>query len=373
MKILVLHRNESTLFMDVYEQFKRELAIQVPSTVLYGEGYDSDPISHDISEIYSQVGDNFDIIYLMGLRDGTGKFSDNPWVGLNNVDSTKILLKTDIHNYWNIYQSYLIKNNFRSLICPYPKEYQEKEYGPNLGLPKNISIEFFPHSADIETYHPYDEPKIFDVSVLGIKYRSKPLGMIRDYAKYLFNRQWDMVMFPFYIKNTSRLSSMFLKDDYPLRSFADKHLRNQTNIKYFTKPHPGRYLGFDYSKEYADLEEAPYLIGNNFARALSASKIVVVGSSRWKLPLQKTFQTMACKSLVITQTPHGSDALHFEDGWNYVNATRKNVMDKIDYYLKHENEREEIAQNGYDTILKYHTMPHRVEQFITRMEELINQ
>ena len=358
--------------MDIYEKFKRELVSQVPSTILYGEGYDTiGPVSHNISDIFSQVGDNFDVIYLMGLRDETGKFSHNPWVGMDKVNCLKTILKTDIHNYWEVYKSYVIKNGFKSVFCPYPEKYQEARLGKHLGLPPNISIEFLPHGTVIETYHPYDEPKIFDVSVLGIKYKIKFLGMVKDYLKYVLKAQRDMVMFPFHSRNLSRLFSMLFIDDYPLRSYVDKKLSNQTTIKYFTKPHPGRYLGFDYSEEFADLETAPHLIGKNFARALSASKIVVVGSSRWNLPLQKTFQTMACKTMVITQKPYGSKELNFVDGWNYVHATRKDVMEKIKYYLKHENEREEIAQNGYDTILKHHTMKIRVSQFVKRLKELI--
>lgn len=372
MKILILHRNEETLFMDIYEKFKRELVSQVPSTVLYGEGYDTiGPVSHDISEIFSHVGDDFDAIYLMGLRDQTGKFSQNPWTGLDNTDALKVMLKTDLHNYWDVYRSYIIKNGFRLVVCPYPKEYQETKLGENLGLPQNISVELFPHAAVMETYHPYDGSKVFDVSVLGIKYKIKFLGMAKDYLKYVINFQRDMVMFPFHSKNIPRLFSMIFKDDYPLRSFVDKKLSKQDVIKYFTKPHPGRYLGFDYSVEYEDLEKAPYLIGKDFARAISSSKIIVVGSSRWRLPLQKTFQGMACKTLVMTQEPYGAKELNFVDGWNYVHVTRKDVLEKIDYYLKHENEREEIAQNGYDTILRYHTMKIRVSQFVKRLKELI--
>ncbi len=372
MKILVLHRNEETLFMDSYEKFKRELVSQLPSTILYGEGYDTiAPISHDISEIFTQVGDDFDIIYLMGLRDDTGKFSHNPWVGMDKVTALKTILKTDLHNYWEVYKSYVIKNGFNAVFSPYPAEYQEARLGTNLGLPPNISMEFLPHGAVAETYHPYNEPKIFDVSVLGIKYKIKFLGIAKDYLKYVKNGQRDMVLFPFHSRNPSRLLSMLFRDDYPLRSYVDKKLSKQTTIKYFTKPHPGRYLGFNYNEEFKDLETAPYLIGKNFARALSASKIIVVGSSRWNLPLQKMFQTMACKTMVITQKPYGADKLNFVDGWNYVHATRKDVMKKIKYYLKHENEREEIAQNGYDTILKHHTMKIRIGQFINRLKELI--
>jgi len=372
MKILVLARNEETYFMDIYEKFKRELVLQVPSTVLYGDGHNTTGfVSRDISEIFSRVGDNFDVIYLTDLRDQSGEFGDNPWTGLSEVKILKTIFKTDIHNYWEAHKAYIIKNGFRSLFCPYPEKYQEERLGSHFGLPHNISVELLPHSADTETYHPYDESKIFDVSVLGMKHRIKFLGIAKEYLRYVINFQRDMVMYPFHSKNLPRILSLVFKDDYPLRSFVDKELSRQKTIKYFTKPHPGRYLGFDYNVEYEDLETAPYLIGKNFARAISSSKIIVAGSSRWRLPLQKTFQGMACKTLVITQEPYGAKELNFVDGWNYVHATKKDVMKKIEYYLNHENEREEIAQNGYDTILKYHTLKLRVSQFVKRLKELV--
>jgi len=37
----------------------------------------------------------------------------------------------------------------------------------------------------------------------------------------------------------------------------------------------------------------------------------------------------------------------------------------IDYYLKHEQEREEIAQAGYEVVLAEHSFDHRVETLLS--------
>ncbi|MSS63866.1 CgeB family protein [Velocimicrobium porci] len=49
--------------------------------------------------------------------------------------------------------------------------------------------------------------------------------------------------------------------------------------------------------------------------------------------------------------------------------SEKDMMEKIDYYLKHDDERKEIIQNGYQKVMKY----HRMEQRITQILELIGE
>ena len=40
----------------------------------------------------------------------------------------------------------------------------------------------------------------------------------------------------------------------------------------------------------------------------------------------------------------------------------ESLMDKVDYYLSHEKERRDIAENGYRKICKAHTYEHRVDE-----------
>ena len=50
------------------------------------------------------------------------------------------------------------------------------------------------------------------------------------------------------------------------------------------------------------------------------------------------------------------DFVYFED--------RKDLLEKIDYYLKHDDERIAIAQNAHDKVAKEHTFDVRVKQII---------
>ena len=58
-------------------------------------------------------------------------------------------------------------------------------------------------------------------------------------------------------------------------------------------------------------------------------------------------------------------ARHFIPGEDYVfYENRKDILDKIEYYLSHEDERKAIAKNGHDKVKKEHTFDVRVKQII---------
>lgn len=58
--------------------------------------------------------------------------------------------------------------------------------------------------------------------------------------------------------------------------------------------------------------------------------------------------------------------LHFEPEEDFVYyENNKDLMDKIDYYLKHEDERKEIATNGLKKIEANHTYVHRAREMLS--------
>ncbi|MDC7293592.1 DUF3880 domain-containing protein [Butyrivibrio sp. DSM 10294] len=58
-------------------------------------------------------------------------------------------------------------------------------------------------------------------------------------------------------------------------------------------------------------------------------------------------------------------ARHFVPGEDYVfYGNRKDILNKIEYYLSHEDERKAIAKNGHDKVQKEHTFDVRVKQII---------
>ena len=82
------------------------------------------------------------------------------------------------------------------------------------------------------------------------------------------------------------------------------------------------------------------------------------------LPL-RIFDVLACGGFLITnyqdELPDffqiGSDLECF--------TSEDDLLNKIDYYLTHENDRIEIAHNGLETIKKYHNYPERMLQMLS--------
>lgn len=56
----------------------------------------------------------------------------------------------------------------------------------------------------------------------------------------------------------------------------------------------------------------------------------------------------------------------FEEGKEIVTfRTPEEMLEKVDYYLKHETERQRIAVNGYRKVKKCHTIEHRLDKIIS--------
>ena len=86
----------------------------------------------------------------------------------------------------------------------------------------------------------------------------------------------------------------------------------------------------------------------------------------WEIP--------ACGSLMISEVPPIRIPDNFQDGKHAVfcKPDLSDLPDKIDYFLKHENEREAIAKAGRAHLLKYHTHRARAEYFIGKVKEALS-
>lgn len=81
------------------------------------------------------------------------------------------------------------------------------------------------------------------------------------------------------------------------------------------------------------------------------------------LPL-RIFDILACQGFLITNfQPEIPE--YFEDGVHLVTYNSiPDLLEKVDYYLKHEDERLKIAKNGYEKVKNHYTYIHRLNQMI---------
>ncbi|MFN3301843.1 MAG: glycosyltransferase [Patescibacteria group bacterium] len=90
----------------------------------------------------------------------------------------------------------------------------------------------------------------------------------------------------------------------------------------------------------------------------------------------RVFEALCSGNLLLTNRirNNGFEEL-FEDKKHLVvyDGTYKDLREKINYYLKNEEEREEIAKNGRNLVLAFHTYKHRVEFMIKKILEIKNE
>ena len=122
---------------------------------------------------------------------------------------------------------------------------------------------------------------------------------------------------------------------------------------------PGRSL----DRKISQLKDE-HIVGQKYAEALALSKVFIFGTSVFKYPLFKFVEGMASKTCVMSDTPLTAKELHFIPDWNFVHINRDNWKEKLIYYLEHDDELEQIAQRGYETVMKYHTTDIRAKQVV---------
>ncbi|MEM3737519.1 MAG: glycosyltransferase [Candidatus Bathyarchaeia archaeon] len=82
---------------------------------------------------------------------------------------------------------------------------------------------------------------------------------------------------------------------------------------------------------------------------------------------RRIFEAMACGRLLLTNDFSGRNLL-FEDGKHLViYKDLPDAVEKIKYYLKHEEERETIARNGQNEVYSKHTWLHRAKYILSVM------
>jgi hypothetical protein len=113
--------------------------------------------------------------------------------------------------------------------------------------------------------------------------------------------------------------------------------------------------------------------GLNYLRELSASRIACnfrgVGWDTmryWEIPGVSAFMVTQKPGIVIPDNfAHGEHVAYCKDDLS-------DFISLLDYYLKNEKEREEIAANGHRHLMQYHTHTRRAEYFLSMVQERLH-
>ncbi|MCK4359394.1 MAG: glycosyltransferase [Candidatus Cloacimonetes bacterium] len=85
----------------------------------------------------------------------------------------------------------------------------------------------------------------------------------------------------------------------------------------------------------------------------------------------RIYKILGCGTFCLTQSIQGLEQL-FQDGKHLVVFNGyEDLCEKIEYYLEHEDKREEIALEGQKEVLKKHTINIRVNQYLKAIKEIL--
>lgn len=110
------------------------------------------------------------------------------------------------------------------------------------------------------------------------------------------------------------------------------------------------------------------------ARLTSSMKIMVNVSLNNDINF-RVFETLACGAMLITDKVfnNGMEEL-FEDGKHLVTfETEDELIEKINYYISHDEERERIAKSGQRHVLKYYTHKELLHHVLEAMKGLVEE
>ena len=133
--------------------------------------------------------------------------------------------------------------------------------------------------------------------------------------------------------------------------------------------------GWDYLREsgYSNLTLHPFVTEDEFAEACSRTKITLgingVNDVELYASWRRTINSLACASFHLTHYVPGMERL-FSNRENLVwFHSISEAMSLIDYYLSHDTERETIARQGREEVLKNHTWDARIAMMLQHWRE----
>ncbi|MFS0824114.1 glycosyltransferase [Bacillus sp. 1P02SD] len=150
------------------------------------------------------------------------------------------------------------------------------------------------------------------------------------------------------------------KGIYPFREEVLVKMRGEEGFVFH--PHPGLH----------GKEEMGTFINKDYAKELNRSKTFFTCGSRREYPVLKFFEAPACKTLLLAEPVPDILDLGFEDGVNFVACNKVNVHEKALYYIKNDEERQRITENGYSFIHNHHTNDVRAQELVAYIKSYID-
>lgn len=299
MKILLLNPNYIKRYNWGHQLFKNEF-VRHHEVTYYGPDYVGYDKSLSVPEILKNLNIDFDLILTYEAK--YSRF----FKGLGNISHIpKAHIQIDYALNFDKYKGFADVKNINALITKNKPDIIFTTSGSNMeALRKNLNMKkvfLLPFSVDTNVY--------------------KNLGMVRAIdAMAVFSTR---------------------KDVYPRRSEIQRAL-NKMKIKSFTSR----------------------VIKKKYIEKLNQTKVFVISNNINKRLSMKYTESMACGAFVLADEPEDLSLQGFVSGKHLVlYKDVSDMQDKLNYYLKHNEERENIANTGMNFVREKHSCEKRVLQF----------
>ena len=112
--------------------------------------------------------------------------------------------------------------------------------------------------------------------------------------------------------------------------------------------------------------------GEDYARIISSAKIWLSTPSAIDLVGTRFYEIMASKTLLFCSRSDAYEGL-FEDAVHCVmfDPDLSDFDDKLFYYLRNDDDREEIIESGYEHVMQNHTWDRRIKQFTDAVRKIV--
>jgi len=236
------------------------------------------------------------------------------------ITCPKVYLIADMHLAHRQHIQCIKRSGFDLVLFVY--KWWENKVGKHVGTKTG----WLPHSVNTNVFRDYQMPTLYDVVSSG-----------HSFVQY-----------------------------YPLRYLIQETLPNVSGLKFSMPTHP--QLRMERPKFHPDISK--FLIRERYAKFLNQSKMFAFGGGASNYPVAKYFEGMGSETLVLAPFPKDGKELGFIPNENFVEINGDNFVDKIKWYLKHEDERQRIVECGRETVLRDHSVEKRAEQLTDFLHEL---
>ncbi|MEW6107753.1 MAG: glycosyltransferase [Nitrospirota bacterium] len=220
----------------------------------------------------------------------------------------------------------------------------------------------------LQSYHGFhvyrtcniEEARAYGVKNVGVLMPYYLPGL--DYPRELSNEEWKRfgsdVIFAGHAENDIRVSCITAS----VRAGVNLHLHGEDRFWKSILPE-------DVHKKVKPIKK---VMGEDYRKALSGAKIAACFFSKWNRDqyTRRSFEIPACRVFMLSERTRAMQDLYEEGKEAEFFSTTDEFMDKVRFYLKHENLRNQIAEAGRQRVISSgHDIYSRMKQWMADISE----